>query len=47
LVETGSESVLDMYILQTLTAIREQTERCLKDYNRERTYERILGKATP
>jgi putative transposase len=40
------EAVLDMYIFQTLTEVKEQTERWLKDYNEERPHE-SLGNMTP
>ena len=40
------EAVLDMYVFQTLTEVREQTDRWLKDYNEERPHE-ALGNMTP
>jgi len=40
------EAVLDMYIFQTLTEVREQTDRWLKEYNEERPHE-SLGNMTP
>ena len=35
-----------MYIFETLTEVREQTERWLKEYNEERPHE-SLGNMTP
>jgi putative transposase len=40
------EAVLDMYIFQTLTEVKEQTERWLKEYNEERPHE-SLDNMTP
>lgn len=40
------EAVLDMYIFQTLSEVREQTESWLREYNEERPHE-ALGNLTP
>ncbi len=40
------EAVLDMYIFQTLTKVKEQTDRWLTEYNEERPHE-SLGNMTP
>jgi putative transposase len=40
------EAVLDMYIFQDLSEVREQTEQWLKEYNEERPHE-SLGHLTP
>jgi len=40
------EAVLDMYIFQTLSKVREQTESWLREYNEERPHE-ALGNMTP
>ena len=40
------EAVLDMYIFQTLAEVKEQTQRWLEEYNRERPHE-SLGNRTP
>ena len=40
------EAVLDMYIFQTLSEVRGQTEKWLRDYNEERPHE-SLGNMTP
>jgi putative transposase len=40
------EAVLDMYIFETLTEVKEQTERWLREYNEERPHE-SLGNMTP
>ena len=40
------EAVLDMFVFQTLTEVREQTEKWLREYNEERPHE-SLGNMTP
>lgn len=40
------EAVLDMFVFQTLTEVREQTEKWLREYNEERPHE-SLGDLTP
>jgi len=40
------EAVLDMFVFQRLSEVREQTERWLKEYNEERPHE-SLGHLTP
>jgi putative transposase len=40
------EAVLDMYIFQTLTEVKEQTEKWLREYNEDRPHE-SLGNMTP
>lgn len=40
------EAVLDMFVFQTLSEVREQTEKWLREYNEERPHE-SLGNMTP
>jgi len=40
------EAVLDMFVFQSLSEVREQTEKWLKEYNEERPHE-SLGNLTP
>ena len=40
------EAVLDMFVFQELSEVREQTEKWLKEYNEERPHE-SLGHMTP
>lgn len=40
------ETVLNMYIFQSLAEVREQTENWLREYNEERPHE-ALGNMTP
>ena len=35
------EAVLDMFVFQSLSEVREQTERWLKEYNEERPHESL------
>jgi putative transposase len=43
---TYREAVLDQYVFNTLTEVREHTERWLKEYNEDRPHE-SLGDLTP
>jgi putative transposase len=40
------EAVLDMFVFQSLSEVREQTEKWLREYNEERPHE-SLGNMTP
>jgi putative transposase len=40
------EAVLDMFVFQSLSEVREETEKWLKEYNEERPHE-SLGHMTP
>lgn len=40
------EAVLDMFVLQSLAEVREQTDQWLKEYNEERPHH-SLGDMTP
>ena len=40
------EAVLDMFVFQSLSEVREQTEMWLKEYNEERPH-KSLGHLTP
>ena len=40
------EAVLDMFVFQSLSEVREQTEKWMKEYNEERPHE-SLGHMTP
>jgi putative transposase len=40
------EAVLDMFVFQSLSVVREQTEKWLREYNQERPHE-SLGNITP
>jgi putative transposase len=40
------EAVLDMFVFQELSEVREQTEKWMKEYNEERPHE-SLGHMTP
>ena len=40
------EAVLDMFLFQELSEVREQTEKWMKEYNKERPHE-SLGHMTP
>ena len=40
------EAVLDMFVFQELSEVREQTEKWMREYNEERPHE-SLGQMTP